>query len=218
MTGQAFYDYCLAVIKRPDKSTEIYQAMADVIMDMRLRFYARDYEKFSTELAISSIGDFSVALPSDFGHNIGKVSVRDSASDQSYPPTDKISIDTFNKLYAQRNNTAVGNRLTGPPNHFCIFGGNLLIGPPVDKTTYKFKMTYTQEDAPTIDASTTLVPFTDKYRKTVRYGVVKEVYLILENYQEADAWSTLFEQDLAKIVNNDNANRRDDEPIYYNGV
>lgn len=218
MTGAELYTYILSILKRTDKSTEVYESITDVVMDMRLRFHSQAYKTISSEIAISTLGEYTLTLPSDFGHLLGDVLVRDDSSDQEYHPLKKIGINRFNELYGDRFNDAVGNRNTGTPIHSCLFGGNILVGPPVDKVTYVFRLPYTTESATAITSATASVPFTDRYRKTVRYGVLKEIYLLLENYQEAEAWSNLYENDLIKIIDNDMANSRDDSPVMYSGI
>lgn len=218
ITGANFYTYCLAVLKRTDKSTEVYQAMTDIIRDMRLRFLSEDFKSINTALTISTIGNYSVALPSDFGHIIGDVMMKDTSADESYPPLNKISIEEYNKKYPDRFNTAVGNKMTGIPYDYCIFSGDLLVGPPVDKTTYEFRFAYSTEDGVEISSGTSDVPFTDKYRKTVRYGVLQLMYEGLENYEEADKWELKYERDLVKIIDNDRLNVKDNLPIKYSGV
>jgi len=218
MTGANFYTYILSTLKRTDKSTEVYQAMTDVVMDMRLRFHAQDYKTISSALTISSLGGYSATLPTDFGHLIGGVSVKETVQDIEYPPLNKLSIQSFNEKYGSRFNAAYGNKLAGPPEDFCLFGGNLLIGPPVDRTTYEFRIAYTQESATEITSVTTSVPFTDKYRKCVKYGVLQLVYETLENYDEADKWAEKYERDLGKIIENDRQNSKDSEFIRYQGV
>lgn len=218
MTGAQMYTYCLAILKRTDKSTEVYEAMTDTVRDMRLRFLSEDFKQINTALAISTIGNYSVALPTDFGHLIGDVMMKDTSSDESYPSLNKISIEEYNQKYSDRFNTAVGNKDTGIPYDYCIFGGNLLVGPPVDKTTYEFRFAYSTEDEVEVSSVTANVPFTDRYRKTVRYGVLKEMYLLLENYEEADLWSKLYEADLQKIIENDRQNVKDNLPMKYSGI
>lgn len=218
ITGSETYTYCLAILKRTDKSTEVYQSITDTVRDMRLRFRSEDFKSINTALAISTIGNYSAALPSDFGHLIGDVMMKETASDEDYLSLNKISIEEYNRKYSSRFNTAVGNKDTGIPYDYCIFGGNLLVGPPVDKTTYEFRFAYSTEDEVEINSATSNVPFTDRYRKTVRYGVLKEMYLLMENYEEADLWSKLYEIDLAKIIENDNQNVKDNLPIKYSGI
>ncbi len=218
MTGSNFLTYVKTILKRTDKDTEIYQSTTDVVMDMRIRFHSEDYKTISSELTISSIGNYSASLPTDFGHLIGNPILRDTASDQEYDDPTKVSIEEYNRMYGDRYNSAVANKNTGTPVHYCIFGGDILVGPPVDKTTYVLRIAYTQEAATEVSASTDPVPFTDRYRKTVRYGVIKEMYLLLENYEEAATWSNLYENDLMKIIDNDRQNTSDELTIAYNGV
>lgn len=218
MSGSDFYTYVLAILKRTDKSTEVFQAITDTIRDMRLRFNSENFKTISTALTIGTIGNYSVAMPTDFGHLIGGVMVKETVADRDYPPLNKLSIGAFNEKYSSRFNTSSGNRLTGNPVDFCVFGGNLLIGPPVDKTTYEFRIAYTQEDGVEINSATSDVPFSDRYRKTLRYGVIKEVYVGLENYEEANIWSSLYEADLGKIADNDYKNSKGEEPLVYNGI
>jgi hypothetical protein len=218
MDGASFYTYCLEILKRTDKSTEFYEAVTDVVMDMRLRFNSEDYKTISSELSITTIGNYTLDLPSDFGRLTGDPMVRDDDSDQDYTTLNKISIQTYNQLYSDRYNDTVGNRNTGTPVHYCVYGGDILVGPPVDKDSYTFRVPYAQESATAITSGTSDVPFTSRYRKTVRYGVLKELYLMLENFQEAEVWSNLYEADIQKIINNDMANVRDDESMQYNGV
>lgn len=218
MTGAETLTYIKSILKRTDKDAEVYESITDVIMDMRLRFHSEDFKAISSNLAITTIGDHSVALPSDFGHLIGDPVLRDNAADQEYNPPKKISIQTYFDKYGATYNTAVGNRLTGTPIEYCIYGGNILVGPAVDKTSYVLKIAYTTENETAVTSVTANVPFTDRYRKTVRYGVLREMYLLLENYQEAEVWGNLYESDLQKIVNNDQSNVRDDMMIAYNGV
>lgn len=217
MTGSALYIYILSTFKRTDKSTQVFEAITDTIRDMRLRFQSNDFKAINTALIIGTIGNYSVALPSDFGHLIGSVMMKETVGDREYPPLMKISIERYNDLYGSRFNTNVGNRLTGNPMHFCIFNGNLLVGPPVDRTSYEFRFAYTQEDELDIDTSTDPVPFS-QYRKCLRYGVLKELYLGLENYQEASNWGSLYETELAKIAENDYNNTKGSEPMSYNGI
>lgn len=218
MTGANFYTYVIDTFKRTDKSTQVYQAMTDVVMDMRLRFQSESYKTISTALTISSLGGYSVALPTDFGHLIGDVICKETTQDIDYDPLNKISIQEFNDKYSARFNTAYGNKLAGIPTDFCVFGGNLLVGPPVDRTTYEFRLAYTQESATDITSVTTSVPFTDKYRKCVRYGVLQLLYEGMELYEESDKWRERYEIDLQKIIENDKQNVRDNGFIAYSGI
>ena len=43
MTGLEMYNYVLQTFKRTDKSTAIYQAITDTIMDIKIRFLSEDF-------------------------------------------------------------------------------------------------------------------------------------------------------------------------------
>lgn len=217
MTGQQVYDYVLSVFKRTDKSAEVYDAILDTIMDMRLHFNSEDF-KYESSAQVFNIGDYKISLPADFGHLIGNITPKDTASDISYQPLIKISKQRYDEKYFRRIIDTIPNRLNGIPIEFCIFGQEIFIGPPVDKATYKFQINYTTENATAITASTADVPFSDRHRKTIRYGAIKELYIMLENYTEAEAWSNLYEADILKIIKNDMENISDNDVIEYSGV
>lgn len=218
MTGAQLYTYILEVFKRTDKSTEVYEAITDVVMDMRLRFNSEDFKTTSANLSgCSSIGDYTLTLPTDFKRIIGDVMVRDSSSDQAYDTLAKISIQEYNVKYPDRFNTSTGNRNTGTPRHYCVFGGDILVGPPVDKTTYLFKISYSQEAATDITSATSDVPFSSHYRKTLRYGVLEQLYLMMENYEESTLWGNKYREDVGLIVLNDMNNVKDNAPAVYSG-
>lgn len=215
MTGAEMLAYVKSTFKRTDKDSEIYQAMLDTIMDMRLRFHSEDF-KYESYASIANIGDYKMTLPDDFAHLIGEISIEDTETDESYGTLHKISKSRYDELYPFR--TTTNNRFTGVPIHFCLYGRELFVGPCVDKETYRFQVNYTTEDATEITASTVDVAFSRRHRKTLRYGIMKELYLGLENYQEADIWSNLYEADLIKIIRNDISNISDNDTIQYHGV
>ncbi len=218
MTGAEFYAYLLRTLKRTDKSTEVYEAMTDTAFDMRLRFYSEDFKTRSSALTgCTTVGDYSLTLPTDFGHLIGQVSMKDDSSEQDYLPLLKISIEEYDRLYPDRQLDAA-SRDTGVPRHFCIYGGEIFVGPCVDKTTYDFVINYTQEDATDIVAGTVLVPFTDKYREVVKHGVLMRIYRDLEMYQEADIYEVKYEQGIAKIMANDEINSSATSVVRYSGI
>lgn len=218
MTGSEFATYVKSIFKRTDKDTELYQATTDVISDMRLRFYSEDFKEEAYTTGLSAIGDFKVGLPSDFGHMIGDVTVTETSADQAYPPLKKISKEQYDDLYFSRLNTAVGNKGTGCPHHYCVYGKEIFIGPPVDRTTYELQFNYTTESSEEVDADTDPVPFTDKYRKILRAGVLAELYDLMENFTQAEQWRAKYEADLNKLATSDDAYTNDNDLVQYNGI
>lgn len=217
MTGAEMLAYIKRTFKRTDKDTEIYEAMTDTVMDIRLRFKSEDF-KFEAYASPSDVGDFKLALPDDFAHLIGDVTVMDTDNDNTYRPLKKISKQRYDELYFDRLASDASLRNTGIPIHFCLYGRELFVGPCVDKTSYRFQVNYTTEDAEEIASDTADVPFSERHRKTLKYGVMRELYLMLENYQEADAWGVLYETDLKRIIANDEENITNTGSIIYNGV
>lgn len=217
MTGVEFLTYVKKIFMRTDKDAEIYEAIKDTVMDMRVRMYSEDYSVESSALTgISSVGDFKLNLPDDFGHLIGDVLIYNSVTNQDYLPLKKISKESYDQKYSDHLLSA--NRWTGVPREYCVFGNKIYLGPAVDSTNYAFKINHTQEDSPTITSGTANVPFTEKHRETVRYGVIQRVYELLENYQESEVYERKYENGIAKIVANDNENTKSYEPIRYSGV
>ena len=218
MTGANFLAYLKRTFKRTDKDTELYEAITDTVFDMRLRFYAEDFKTRSSALiGCASVGQFTLTLPTDFGHLIGQVSMIDTNGNQDYPPLTKISIEKYDRLYPERALSA-SDRNTGVPRHFCLYGGEIFVGPFIDKTTYEFYINYTQEDATDIVAGTTSVPFTDKYREVVKAGSLMRIFNDLEFYQEATIHERLYEQGIAKIAANDDLNSDALATVRYSGV
>ena len=216
MTGAEWKTYVLNKFKRTDKDTELYQATTDIIADMRLQFDSEDYKDEAYTAGISTLGEYKMALPSDFGHIIGVVSLIDSATNQEYDPLVKISKEEYDSRTSDRLLTS--NQNFGIPESFCIYGKELFISPVPDKTTYRYQINYTTEDFAEIASSTTSVPFSDRYRNVLRCGVLAELYDGMENFDEANYWRTMYTAGLLKIKQNDDDNVQDDESVCYRGI
>jgi len=217
MTGQQFRDYVIKKFKRTDKDTELYQATTDVIADIRLLFPTERYKEEAYITGISTLGDYRIALPSDFGHLIGSLTVVDD--DDTTNTLIKISKQEYDELYPYRLATAVANRITGYPKHFCIYGEQIFIGPVPDAITYRYQMNYTTEAYTEVTSVTDPVPFTDEYRNILRAGVLYELYNGLEQYEEANYWEQKYLEGVAKMKNNDENNiGNTSSTIAYSGV
>ena len=217
-TGAEFYAYVLRKFKRTDKETETYEAMTDTISDMRIQFDSELYKEESYVSGISTLGEYRLGLPSDFGHILGKISIIETGDDQYYNPITKISKDRYDELYPSRLISTVGNMVSGIPQHFCIYANQIYLGPVPDKTTYRYQINYSTESSTEIASDTDPVPFTDKYRNIVRAGVLFELHDGMENYEEASYWKAIYMDGLRKIIENDNANISDSDVIAYHGV
>jgi hypothetical protein len=220
MTGANFLAYVKQIFKRTDKDTEIYTAVADAVMDMRSRMISEDALKVSAALTgCTTIGSYTLTLPTDFGHLIGDVLIKDTAADDVYLPLTRISKPEWDIKYNQALATAVGNRLTGTPLHYCLFGGVIYIGSPVDKTTYEFKINYSLEDEPTYTAVTATIPFTDQFREVVRAGTLQRMFREVGNYPESDIWGAVYIDGVMNIIENDDFNRDGSvQQMNYSGI
>lgn len=217
MTGSQFKDYVLRVFKRTDKSTEIYDATTDVIADIRLQIKADDYKEEAFVTGISTLGEYRIALPSDFGHLIGDITVLDDTG--NYVNTlHKINKSTYDEKYGDRLFSNLAQVDKTIPQDFCIFAGQIYLGAVPDKTTYQYHMNYTTEAFATITDATAVVPFTARYRNTLRAGVLGELYMGMEQFDEASVWIQKFNEGVLKIKANDDDNMSNDELVAYHGI
>ena len=214
MTGLEVYNYILRIFKRTDKSTETYEALNDVIWDMRNRYKWEDNKEYTSLLGISAIGDYKLTLPSDFGHLIGDVVFIDSGSDRGgSQPMNKLSKEEYDVKYP---NPSATSPVTGQPEDYCLYGNTIYLGNVPDAIDYGYKINYTTDDTATeIDASTASVPFTPKYREVIRNMVLSRLYDGLENDNLARKHEALGEIGLEKMVNNEEVNIRSAQTTEY---
>lgn len=201
MTAADFYAYLLRLgFKRTDKSTEAYEAITDAVQDMRRRF-AFDEAAAETTITdtISTSGDFKMAVESNFGLLLGVV-MQDGVNAHVLKHRSKKQ---FDDLYPDINVTAD----QGYPEHFCIYGGYIYIGPIPDATTYIYRKSYS-ERAGTITASSSSVPFTTVYRDILADNVLSKLYKGLEEYEKAEYHRTQFEQALVPAIRKERKNAR----------
>ena len=217
MLGSAFYTYLIRKFKRTDKETECYQAMTDIIADMRLQFNSEDAKAEAAIIGISTLGDYKLTLPTDFGHLIGDITYIDSSAN-SARTLNKISKESYDRKYSDRLYDTYGNMYSGEPIDYCIFDNLAYLGPVPDSVSYTYQINYTSDDYTEITSATADVPFTDSYRNVLRSGVLAELHEGLENYEESGYWRNMYLQGLGKIAGNDDENINDNEAIQYNGV
>jgi hypothetical protein len=217
MTGSQFKDYVVRVFKRTDKDAEIYEATTDIVADMRIQMKAELYKEEAYIAGISTLGDYKIGLPTDFGHLIGNITVVDDAS--GYTGTlQKISKVAYDDKYGDRLFTNVNDMDKSIPNDFCIYGGQIFLGSVPDSTSYKYYINYTTESFTEITAATAVVPFTDKYRRVLRAGVLHEIYMGLEFFDEANYWKGEYTEGVMKLVANDADNIASKDGVVYHGI
>jgi len=218
MTGSNWRTYVERKFKRTDKATELYEATTEIIADMRRRFISDTYSEEAYIASIDTAGEYRLAVPSDLGYFIGSITVTDTASDDTYKPLEKISKERYDELYHNRLHTDTSKMNTGLPKHFCIYGGQVFIGPVPDLTTYRFYCNFTTEAFTDVTSSTTDVPFSGKERNVLRSGVLMELHDGMENYEEGNYWRSKYLSDLNAIAEVDNYNRAENELMQYHGI
>lgn len=179
MTAAAFYAYILRKgFLRTDKSAEVYEAITDAIQELRARFMFDEAGTDATTTdTISTLGDFKLALESDFGMILGVI-LQDG---EEATPLTKLTKDEFNAIYPF---AASDTDFRGYPKHFCIYAGQIYLGPTPDSTGYTYRLNYSKR-AGTVDSSTAAVPFTDIYREMLANLVLAKLYAGLEDYDKA---------------------------------
>jgi len=216
MDGVSFLAYVKRILKRTDKDTEIYEAMTDVISDIRLQIKTEDYKEEAYSAGISSLGDYRIALPSDFGHIMGEITLVDNSSGHTRT-LKKISKQTYDELYGDRLHTDSSDVNDAMPIHFCIYGNQVFFGPVPDSTSYRYYMNYSTENSADITSATDPVPFSAKYRSMLRSGVLAEIYTGLEAFEEANYWKQLYVDGLLKLKTNEDNNIADNQGVVYHG-
>ena len=217
MLGSTFYTYVLKKFIRTDKSTEAYQAMTDVISDMRIQFNSEPFKEEAYIVGLSTLGEYRIAIPSDFGHLIGDITAIEP-NDNTHIELNKLDKQEYDRKYPDRLFTNYSDMYSGQPKDYCVYGQQFFIGPVPDDVDYKYQINYTTEDSTEITSATADVPFTDKHRNIVRSGVLAELHELLENYQEAGYWKAIYQNGLDKIITNDNDNIADHMNVTYNGI
>lgn len=214
MSGTTWLAYVLRALKRTDKNTEVFDATKDKIDDIRSRLVMPDDEtEIQTTDTITVLGDYQLDLETDFGMLIGQVFVL-GTQNQGWALR-QIDKQEFDEKYSVFGS---GTAVRGIPKEFCIFGGKIYIGPTPDLTTYIYKINYTQDELAEYSASSLSVPFTDRYRQILRWGVLSDVYGdVLKNDDQAAKFGTLYENGLKKIQRRNDRNRSGVLQVRYQG-
>ena len=200
MTGPELLAYIKESFKRTDKDTELYEAITDTIMDMKIKFTPEDFKVVAYTDGISALGEYYFQLPSNFGYLIGDVKILDGSNSR---PLDKISKTTYDQYVA---NPSFSDITKSMPECFCIYGGQIYLYPVPDSLDYQYELNYTVEDATTVDADSTTVDFSNLYRECLKYGAMSRMYVDLENDAEAQKYLTLYDKTLQLIVDRDTKN------------
>jgi hypothetical protein len=214
MTGAELATYIKSVFKRTDKDTQLFESITDTILDMKLRYMHDRFKVEAYSTSLSTLKDYKIDLPSDFGHLIGKVRCYEVSNASNDRILVKRTKSDFDELYPNPNASDVS---TGMPQDFCIFGGQILVGPPVDSTGYAIEFSYTTEAVENIVTGTTNVPFSDRHRECLREGSLARLYALVDNPERSIYYENKYEISLQKIIDNDKKNTDAIQFIRYNG-
>ena len=195
MTGSNFLTYVKEIFKRDDKDTELYEIITDVVQNLRATYFFEDYKKESYTDDIASLGDYKLTLPSEFRHLIGDVVLQeDNGTSRQLI---RLTKPQFDEKYPHPNDSNVSK---ARPVDYCIFSGQVLLGPVPDSTSYVYQITHSTEDETAITSATTEVPFTDRWRWVVRNLVLGDAYDLVENHEEGTFFRAKGEAEVRKMV------------------
>jgi len=219
MTGPELLAYVLRKFKRTDKDTEAYEAMTDIIAKVKYDTALEAVKEEAYATGIATLGEYRIALPDDFQNLEGDITLIEP-NDNERRVLEKINKSTYDDKYADRLFSSYTDMNSAKPKHFCIYAGQIYLGPVPDDVDYKYQINYSTTQDSAISASTTSVPFTTDYseRNIIRAGVLAELYDGMENYEEAGYWRALFTVGKEKMVDKDNENISDNETVRYSGV
>lgn len=194
--------------RRTDMDTELYDCMTDTVLEMEqtFRFDQREKESTTTD-TISAVGDYKINLESDFGHLVG-VTLMDT---DTTIPLRKISRQAYECLYQ----TPTGNTNTGYPEKFAIFANQIYIGPPPDRTSYQFRLIYSQRLTSTIDANTSPVPFSAQYREVLKDGTLRRLFKNVKQWDLADRFGNDYAIGLERAMALERRNREGSDVVKY---
>lgn len=200
MSGSAFRDYIVddKGFVRTDKDQQIYAAITDAIQIMRRR-YAFDEAQTEAESTdqIGPLGDFKLAIESDLGLLLG-VMLEDGTD---AVPLEHVTKARFDRLYPDAPVTTD----RGYPAHYCVYAGQIQIGPVPDSIAYNYRLAYSKR-AGTVTSSTAGVPFTNLYRDVLADKVLELLYTGLEEYDKAARHRDLYDAEFVAVQRRERAN------------
>lgn len=213
MSGADWYTYVLEDFKRTDKEDAIFNATKDIIDDIRLRVPTQDDESQTTTTdTISTLGDYRIDLEDNFGMMVANVLLQEETLGR---PLDKISKAEFDRRYLLYG---TGSAFRGVPEAFCVFGGQILIGPVPNSTDYSYVVSQTDDPHSEYTIDSVSIPFTNRYRLIVKNGVLSLTFKGVRNDDQAAIYGTLYENGMRKLEKREDRNRTGVRKTRYQGV
>lgn len=214
MSGDDWLTYVVRAFKRTDKEDEIFDATKDIIDDMRLKIiFPEDETDGDVTDTIDTLGDYRLSLEGDLGHFLSNIVLVDG--DFGFT-LNKVSKAEYDRLYT---GFGTSSSAQARPRDYCLFGDNILLGPVPDSIDYVYKISYASDDLASYDSDSASIPFTNKYRRILRWGVLAFLFSdIVKNDDQAAKFGTLYETGLKKIENRIDRNRVSIVRTRYRGI
>lgn len=212
MSATDFYDYVIRTFKRTDKSLEFYDSVNEAIAEIRRNIAtSREEKETSVTDAIATLGDYRMDVEDDFGMNVSGVFVRDESNGRDLIP---ISKSKFDALYSWRG---TGTSQRASPKHYCLFGGQILVGPVPDSVNYTYVVSYSKDDHVLVDSTTDSVPFTTTdYREIMKHGVLARLFSGINNDAQAQKYQAFWMKGLLEIELKETRNKSEVIIMQYN--
>lgn len=211
LTGLQMHDYIVhGGLNRDDRDTQVYEAVTDTILelDQIMTFGEREVETVSTDV-ISIAGDYKINLEVDHGSLIS-VRLKDGTSFGRRLTI--VSKTLFDLMFPNPGS----NSNIGYPKFFCIFGGQVLVGPVPNRQTYNYTFSYSKRLVAPITAATDAVPYSAQYREVLKDGSLWRVWGGLKNTEQEDRYSARFIAGKERIKKYERDNKRGPLCVLYN--
>lgn len=204
MSGTNWLAYILRTFKRTDKTEEVFDATNAAVAEIRRKFRtARDEKETAMTDTIDTLGEYKLDVESDFGMAVSDVFVRGSNNGFYLTP---ISKSRYDDLYGK---WGTGSSQRGLPRDYCLFGGQVLLGPIPDSIDYVYVQSYGRARLTPADEDSSAIPYTtDDYKEIMGYGVLWRLYKLVENDDQAGAYKALWDDGLDQIKTLERRNRR----------
>lgn len=210
-TAAEFLTFVKRAFKRTDKDTELLEATNNVIREIRRRHPFNELYVESYTTGITTLGQYVLDVPSNFGTIVGDLILQ--KTDTDYYPLQQLPKDEFDRLYPNPTSTNVSKN---QPQHYCMFGTKIIIGPVPDSVSYLYTLSYSTKLSTDL-TSTSTMPF-DDFLEGIKRGVLRNIYADMGDDGEATKWATLFEKDFAEYVAQDRENTRSPRRADYHGI
>jgi len=204
LDGSNWEAYVLRVFRRTDKSLQLFDETNAAISEIRRKFTTQRDEKETTFTdVISTLGEYRLDVESDLGLMVSDVFVQDT-NDGFY--LDPISKQEYDRRYSIWGNTASDR---DRPRHYCLYGGQILLGPIPDRIDYTYKTSYGRANLTPVTAASDSIPYTtEEWKEGLRWGTLYRLYAGLENDDQAGKYKAFWDNFLGEQELKEKRNRR----------